>query len=84
MSDERNYVTQEQCNERRNKIADDYANLKKRVDNHGKEIDGLSDTSIRDDERLKKVEKTFDILSKIMISVVGALVLMVIKGALKI
>ena len=79
MSDERNYVTQEQCNERRNKIADDYANLKKRVDNHGKEIDGLNDTSIRDDERLKKVEKTFDILSKIMISVVGALVLMVIK-----
>ena len=84
MSDEINYVTQEQCNERRNKIADDYANLKKRVDNHGKEIDGLSDISIRDDERLKKVEKTFDILSKIMISVVGALVLMVIKGALKI
>ena len=82
MSEEKNFVTQEQCNERRNKISEDYENLKKRVDNHGKEIDGLSDTSIREDERLKRVEKTFDVLSKIMIAVVGALVLSIIKGAL--
>lgn len=84
MSEEKNFVTQEQCNERRNKIAEDYETLKKRVDNHGKEIDGLSDTSIRDDERLKRVEKTFDVLSKIMIAVVGALILSIIKGALNI
>ena len=82
MIEEKNFVTQEQCNERRNKIAEDYDNLKKRVDNHGKEIDGLNNISIRDDERLKKVEKTFDVLSKIMIAVVGALVLAIIKGAL--
>lgn len=84
MTGEKNYVTQEQCDERRNKIAEDYETLKKRVDNHGKEIDGLSNTSIRDDERLKRVEKTFDVLSKIMIAVVGALVLSIIKGALNI
>lgn len=77
-----NFVTQEQCNERRNKISEDYETLKKRVDNHGKEINGLSDFSIREDERLKRVEKTFDVLSKIMIAVVGALVLSIIKGAL--
>ena len=82
MIEENNFVTQEQCNERRNKIAEDYDNLKKRVDNHGKEIDGLNNISIRDDERLKKVEQTFDVLSKIMIAVVGALVLSTIKGAL--
>lgn len=84
MNEEKDFVTQEQCNERRNKIADDYETLKKRVDNHGKEIDGLSDNSIREDERLKRVEKTFDVLSKIMIAVVGALILSIIKGALKI
>ena len=77
-----NFVTQEQCNERRNKISEDYETLKKRVDNHGKEIDGLNNISIRDDERLKRVEKTFDVLSKIMIAVVGTLVLSIIKGAL--
>ena len=80
--EENSFVTQEQCNERRNKISEDYENLKKRVDNHGKEIDGLNNISIRDDERLKRVEKTFDVLSKIMIAVVGALVLSIIKGAL--
>lgn len=80
--EENSFVTQEQCNERRNKISEDYDNLKKRVDNHGKEIDGLNNISIRDDERLKRVEKTFDVLSKIMIAVVGALVLSIIKGAL--
>ena len=79
-----NYVTQEQCNERRSKIAADYENLKKRVDNHGKEIDGLNNETIRDDERLKKVETTFDILAKIMIAVVGALILSLIKGVLNI
>lgn len=79
-----NYVTQDQCNERRSKIAADYDNLKKRVDNHGKEIDGLNNESIRDDERLKKVETTFDILAKIMIAVVGALILSLIKGVLNI
>lgn len=79
-----NYVTQDQCDERRSKIAADYENLKKRVDNHGKEIDGLNDNSIRDDERLKKVETTFDILAKIMIAVVGALILSLIKGVLNI
>lgn len=82
MTDNDNFVTQEQCNERRNKIADDYETLKKRVDNHGKEIDTLNDDSIREDERLKKMENTFDILSKIMIAVVGALVLLLVKGAL--
>lgn len=82
MTDNDNFVTQEQCNERRNKIADDYETLKKRVDNHGKEIDTLNDDSIREDERLKKIENTFDILSKIMIAVVGALVLLLVKGAL--
>lgn len=82
MTDNDNFVTQEQCNERRNKIADDYEMLKKRVDNHGKEIDTLNDDSIREDERLKKIENTFDILSKIMIAVVGALVLLLVKGAL--
>ena len=80
--EENSFVTQEQCNERRNKISEDYENLKKRVDNHGKEIDGLNNISIRDDERLKNVEKTFDVLSKIMIAVVGTLVLSIIKGAL--
>ena len=84
MTDEKSYVTQEQCDERRNRIAEDYETLKQRVDNHGKEIDSLSNTSIRDDERLKRVEKTFDVLSKIMIAVVGALVLSIIKGALNI
>lgn len=79
-----NYVTQDQCEERRSKIAADYENLKKRVDNHGKEIDGLNDNSIRDDERLTKVETTFDILAKIMITVVGALILSLIKGVLNI
>lgn len=82
MNEENNFVTQEQCEERRNKIADDYETLKKRVDNHGKEIDALNDDSIREDERLKKIENTFDILSKIMIAVVGALVLLMVKGAL--
>lgn len=82
MNEEKNFVTQEQCNERRNKIADDYETLKKRVDNHGKEIEALNDDSIRDDERLKKIENTFDILSKIMIAVVGALVLLMVKEAL--
>lgn len=80
--EENSFVTQEQCNERRNKISEDYENLKKRVDNHGKEIDVLNNISIRDDERLKRVEKTFDVLSKIMIAVVGTLVLSIIKGAL--
>lgn len=84
MENDNTYVTQQQCQERRNIIKDDYEILKKRVDNHGKEIDGLNDDSIRDDERLKKVEKTFDVLSKIMIAVVGALILSVIKGVLKI
>ena len=84
MTDGKNYVTQEQCDERRNKIAEDYETLKKRIDNHGKEIDNLSSASIRDDERLKRVEKTFYVLSKIMIAVVGALVLSMIKGALNI
>ena len=79
-----NYVTQDQCNERRSKIAADYENLKKRVDNHGKEIDGLNNVSIRVDDRLKNVERTFDILAKIMIAVVGALILSLIKGVLNI
>lgn len=84
MTDEKSYVTQEQCDERRNKIAEDYETLKQRVDNHGKEIDELNNNVIRDDERLKMVEKTFDVLLKIMIAVVGALVLSIIKGALNI
>ena len=80
--EENSFVTQDQCYERRNKKSEDYENLKKRVDNHGKEIDGLNNISIRDDERLKRVEKTFDVLSKIMIAVVGALVLSIIQWAL--
>lgn len=82
MNDDRNYVTQEQCNERRNKIADDYENLKKRVDNHGKEIDGLNNESIRDNERIKTIENTLEIVSKIMITIAGAFGLLIIKGAL--
>lgn len=84
MNNEQNYVTQEQCQERRTKIKEDYENLKTRVDNHGKEIDILNNDSIRTDEHIKSIEKTFSILSKIMISVVAAIVLLIIKGALKI
>lgn len=80
--DDEKFVTQEQCNERRNKINDDYEILKQRVDNHGKEIDDVVNENVREDERLKKVEKTFDVLSKIMIAVVGSLILSIIKGAL--
>ena len=84
MSEEIKFVTQEQCQERRVKIKEDYDNLKNRVDNHGKEIDNLNDSNIRTDEHIKNIEKTFGILSKIMISVVAAIVLLIIKGALKI
>lgn len=84
MSETQNYVTQEQCKERRNKIKEDYDNLKNRVDNHGKEIDTLNNDSIRTDEHIKNIERTFGILSKIMVSVVAAIVLLIIKGALKI
>ena len=84
MSEEIKFVTQEQCQERRVKIKEDYDNLKNRVDNHGKEIDNLNDSNIRTDEHIKSIEKTFSILSKIMISVVAAIVLLIIKGALKI
>lgn len=78
------YVTQEQCSERRSRIADDYETLKNRVDNHGKEIDELNNDSIRTDEHIKSIEKTFSVLSKIMISVVAAIVLLIVKGALNI
>lgn len=78
------YVTQEECKERRNRIAEDYEILKQRVNNHGKEIDTLNYKNIREDERIKHIENTFGILSKIMISVVAALALLVIKGALSI
>lgn len=84
MSEEIKFVTQEQCQERRVKIKEDYDNLKNRVDNHGKEIDNLNDSNIRTDEHIKSIEKTFSVLSKIMISVVAAIVLLIIKGALKI
>lgn len=84
MSEEIRFVTQEQCQERRIKIKEDYDNLKARVDNHGKEIDNLNDSNIRTDEHIKSIEKTFGVLSKIMISVVAAIVLLIIKGALKI
>ena len=84
MSEEIKFVTQEQCQERRVKIKEDYDNLKNRVDNHGKEIDNLNDNNIRTDEHIKSIEKTFSVLSKIMISVVAAIVLLIIKGALKI
>lgn len=82
MNDERSYVTQQQCQERRNKIQEDYDNLKSRVDNHGKEIDTLNDRDIREDERIKNIENTLSIVSKIMITIAGALGLLVIKGAL--
>lgn len=84
MNEDIKFVTQEQCQERRVKIKEDYDNLKNRVDNHGKEIDNLNDSNIRTDEHIKNIEKTFGILSKIMISVVAAIVLLIIKGALKI
>ena len=84
MNEDVKFVTQEQCQERRVKIKEDYDNLKNRVDNHGKEIDNLNDNNIRTDEHIKNIEKTFGILSKIMISVVAAIVLLIIKGALKI
>lgn len=84
MNAENNFVTQEQCQERRIKIKEDYDNLKVRVDNHGKEIDNLNDSNIRTDEHIKNIERTFGILSKIMVSVVAAIVLLIIKGALKI
>lgn len=84
MSDDNKFVTQDQCNERRNKIAEDYENLKKRVDNHGQEIDNLNDNIIREDERIKTIENIFNVLSKIMITIVGALILLIIKGALNI
>ena len=82
MNDEGSYVTQQQCQERRNKIQEDYDNLKSRVDNHGKEIDTLNDRDIREDERIKNIEKALSIVSKIMITIAGALGLLVIKGAL--
>jgi len=82
MNDEKSYVTQQQCQERRNKIQEDYDNLKTRVDNHGKEIDTLNDRDIREDERIKNIENTLSIVSKIMITIAGALGLLVIKGAL--
>lgn len=84
MTSDNNFVTQEQCQERRVKIKEDYDNLKARVDNHGKEIDNLNDSNIRTDEHIKNIERTFGILSKIMVSVVAAIVLLIIKGALKI
>ena len=84
MNEDIKFVTQEQCQERRIKIKEDYDNLKNRVDNHGKEIDNLNDSNIRTDEHIKSIEKTFSVLSKIMISVVAAIVLLIIKGALKI
>lgn len=84
MTSDNNFVTQEQCQERRIKIKEDYDNLKARVDSHGKEIDNLNDSNIRTDEHIKNIERTFGILSKIMVSVVAAIVLLIIKGALKI
>ena len=84
MTADNNFVTQEQCQERRIKIKEDYDNLKNRVDNHGQEIDKLNDSNIRTDEHIKSIDKTFSVLSKIMISVVAAIVLLIIKGALKI
>lgn len=76
------YVTQQQCQERRSEIEKDYQDLKKRVDMHGKEIDNLNDKDIREDERIKNIESTLNIVSKIMITIAGALGLLVIKGAL--
>lgn len=82
MENENKFVTQQQCQERREKIKEDYDTLKIRVDNHGKEIDGLNDKCIREGERLKSIENTLSIVSKIMITIAGALGLLVIKGAL--
>lgn len=79
---ENKYVTQQQCQERRSEIEKDYQDLKKRVDTHGKEIDGLNDKDIREDERIKNIESTLNIVSKIMITIAGTLGLLVIKGAL--
>ena len=84
MNEDIKFVTQEQCQERRVKIKEDYDNLKNRVDNHGKEIDNLNDSNIRTDEHIKSIEKTFSVLPKILISVVAAIVLVIIQGELKI
>lgn len=82
MNDNRDYVTQEQCEERRNKIAEDYENLKRRVGKHGEEIDDLNNENIRDNERIKNIENTLGIVAKIMITIAGAFGLLIIKGAL--
>ncbi len=79
-----NFVTQSECQERRQQIADDYKELAKRVGIHGHEIDEIERRDVAVDERLKHIENIFGVLSKIMITIVGALLLMVVKGALSI
>lgn len=79
-----NFVTQSECQERRQQIENDYKELAKRVGVHGHEIDEIERRDVSVDERLKHIENIFGVLSKIMITIVGAMLLMVIKGALSI
>lgn len=79
-----NFVTQSECQERRHQIENDYKELAKRVGVHGHEIDEIERRDVSVDERLKHIENIFGVLSKIMITIVGALLLMVVKGALSI
>lgn len=79
-----NFVTQSECQERRQQISDEYKELAKRVGIHGHEIDEIERRDVLVDERLKHIENIFGVLSKIMITIVGALLVMVVKGALSI
>lgn len=78
------WVTQIECEERRKKIEKDYNDLADRVSKHGGEIDDLRLFDVKENERLKRIEDIFSLISKITISVVAAIVLLIIKGALKI
>ena len=78
------YVSQTECEERRRKIETDYRVLAERVGKHGAEIDDLRIFDVKENERLERIENIFSIISKITVSVVAAMILLIIKGALKI
>ena len=78
------YVSQTECEEHRRKIETDYRVLAERVGKHGAEIDDLRIFDVKENERLERIENIFSIISKITVSVVAAIILLIIKGALKI
>lgn len=78
------YVSQTECQERRRKIETDYQALAERVGKQGAEIDDLRIFDVKENERLERIENIFSIISKITVSVVAAIILLIIKGALKI